>query len=302
MGARLSLVFILLPLFVTTRALAAEPPLRVVTTTNMIADLVTNVGGNRVVVTSLMGPGVDPHLYKATQGDLEQLTGADVIFYNGLHLEGKMTEVFEKLRERRPIFAVTDDIDRKLLRTPEEFAGNFDPHIWFDVRLWISAVTTVERLLGEQRPRDRENFQANAARYREQLQKLDQWVGAELRKVSKPQRVLITAHDAFGYFGRAYDIEVMGLQGVSTASEYGLHDLQRLSDLIVARKVKAIFVESSVPEKFILSLQRGVQARGHDVKIGGQLFSDAMDAPDKPGGTYIGMVTENVKTIVSALQ
>jgi manganese/zinc/iron transport system substrate-binding protein len=279
-----------------------QAKLNVVTTTGMIGDLVHNIGGDSVTTTSLMGTGVDPHLYKATQGDLGKLMKADVVFYNGLHLEGKMADILKKLSSRKPVYAVTDNIPDELLRKPPEFEGQFDPHIWFDVALWKRGAEFVRDQLIAQLPQKKEEITNNAKVYLDKLTALDTWTKSEIQLIPQQQRVLITAHDAFGYFGDRYEVDVLGLQGISTASEYGLNDIERLSQVIIKRKVKAVFVESSVPQKFILSLQQGVQARGHQVKIGETLFSDAMGAANTPEGNYIGMVTANVNTIVGALK
>lgn len=273
----------------------------VTATTGMIGDIARQVGGERVSVSTLMGPGVDPHLYKPTQGDLAKLSGADVIFYNGLHLEGKMGDILEKIAGRTTTVAVSDNIPRSSLRQPAEFKGQYDPHVWFDVQLWMLATEGVREALINVAPEHRTDFEANAARYLAELEVLDSYARERLQSIPAEQRLLVTAHDAFGYFGRAYDIEVMGLQGISTGSEYGLQDLGRLIEIIVERKVKAVFVESSVSPKSIEALRQGVDAKGHSVRIGGTLFSDAMGPEGSPEGTYIGMVRHNVDTIVEAL-
>jgi manganese/zinc/iron transport system substrate-binding protein len=276
--------------------------LRVTTTTGMIADLAANIGGDLVTVTALMGPGVDPHLYQATQGDLVKLRNADLILYNGLHLEGRMADVLEKLGERVPSVAVTRAVPPDRLLTPPEFEGQHDPHVWFDVSLWRFVAEGVRDSLIELRPQWREMFEHNAAVYIDQLDALHAYVHAQVASIPETQRVLVTAHDAFGYFGRAYDTEVIGLQGISTASEYGLRDLTSLVNLIVQRRIKAVFVETSIPRDSIDALVRGARARGHSVSIGGELFSDAMGAAGTPEGTYLGMVRHNVDTIVEALR
>ncbi len=277
--------------------------IRVTATVGMVADLVKNVGGDRVEVTALMGPGVDPHLYKASEGDIARLSEADVIFYNGLVLEGKMGEIMEKLRARgKPTVAVAERIDRALLRTPAEFKGHPDPHVWFDVSLWAQTIDAAVDGLAALDPASRAAFEANGTRYRASLDSLHAECAETLATIPKEGRVLVTAHDAFGYFGRAYDVDVVGLQGISTSSEYGLRDVHRLVDLVVGRRVKAVFVESSVPTRSIEAVVEGCRARGHDVKIGGQLFSDAMGEAGTPEGTYVGMVRANVHTITEALR
>lgn len=269
----------------------------------MITDIVRNVGGERVLARGLMGPGVDPHLYKPSAGDAIRLGNADIIFYGGLHLEGRMAELFEKIeRTGKPAVAVSRDIEPARLRQPPEFEGKFDPHIWFDVSLWQSATRTVAAALTSLDPNSAALYAANARAYLARLETLDQYARAQIATIPAAQRVMITAHDAFGYFGQAYGMEVRGLQGISTASEISAADVQSLSEFITARKIKALFVESSVPESTVRAVQEAVRSRGHEVVIGGELFSDAMGAEGTPEGTYIGMVTSNVDTIVRALR
>ncbi|HUE75486.1 MAG TPA: zinc ABC transporter substrate-binding protein [Chloroflexota bacterium] len=276
--------------------------IRAVTTIGQIGDLVHNVGGDRVEVIALMGPGVDPHLYKASEGDVTRLNSADIIFYNGLNLEGKMSDLFVRLARTRPAVAVTEDIPVEQLLEPPEFAGHYDPHIWFDVTMWKQATGTVERALSELDPANAATYQANADRYRQELDALHEWAASEITTIPRERRVLVTAHDAFGYFGQQYDVEVVGLQGISTESEAGVGDVQALADLIASRGVKAMFVESSVPHRNIEAVQAAVRAKGNDVIIGGEIFSDAMGEPGTPTGTYIGMFQHNVETIVTALR
>ena len=275
--------------------------IRAVATTGMVADLVKNVGGDRVELQTLMGPGVDPHLYRATEGDVIRIGGADVVFYSGLHLEAKMADVFERLRSRVRTVAVTDAIDRDLLLTPAQFQGNYDPHVWFDVRLWMQAATKVEDALIAMDPQHERTYRGNARAYLERLGRLDRYVRAQARRVPRRARVLITAHDAFNYFGRAYGFEVRGLQGISTAAEAGTADVSTLAEFVVDRRIPAMFVESSVPPRFIEAVQEAVRARGFDVAIGGQLYSDAMGDPGTPEGTYVGMVRHNIDSIVAGL-
>jgi manganese/zinc/iron transport system substrate-binding protein len=279
----------------------SQRQIRVVTTTGMITDIAQIVGGERVQVNGLMGPGVDPHLYKASEGDVILLAEADLIFYNGLHLEAKMAEVFEKMQGRVKTAAVTEGIDPDLLLTPAEFEGAHDPHVWFDVTLWMKAVESVRDTLAERDPKNAKLYQTNAENYLKELAELHDYVKAQAEKVPAEKRVLITAHDAFNYFGRAYGFEVRGLQGISTATEAGTGDVQGLARFIAERKIPAIFVESSVPERNIEAVRAAVEARGFKAKVGGELFSDAMGDPDTPEGTYVGMVRHNIDTIVSAL-
>ncbi|HSL91102.1 MAG TPA: zinc ABC transporter substrate-binding protein [Candidatus Limnocylindrales bacterium] len=275
--------------------------IRVVATTGMIADLLGKIGGGRVQVTGLMGPGVDPHLYKASEGDVIRMASADVIFYNGLHLEGKMAEVFERMGRRIRTVAVTDGIPRERLLSPPEFVGAYDPHVWFDVSLWKEAAAHAAKALMEMDPEHAEVYRVNAGAYLEKLAELDGHVRKQAARVPPRQRVLITAHDAFNYFGRAYGFEVRGLQGISTVAEAGTADIQSLVRLILANRIPAVFVETSVPVRYIEALQEAVEAGGFRLRIGGSLYSDALGDPGTPEGTYIGMVRHNVDTIVAAL-
>lgn len=277
-----------------------EGRLRVVATTGMIADLVGSIGGDQVAVTALMGPGVDPHLYKASEGDIARLAQAQVIFYNGLHLEGRMGDILVKMAGSKPTVAVAERIPADLILHTAD--GTEDPHIWFDVTLWMEAADVVRDTLATQDAAHAEEYGANAVAYRRELEALHAYAKEQLATVPAGQRVLVTAHDAFAYFGRAYDVEVMGLQGISTATEYGLADVQHLVDLLTERGIKAVFVESSVPRRSVEALVEGAAARGHTVSIGGELYSDAMGAADSPEGSYLGMVRHNVDTIAKALR
>lgn len=281
---------------------ANNKKIRIVTTTGMIQDAVEHVTGDKAEVLALMGPGVDPHLYKATQGDLEKLTSADIVFYNGLHLEGKMGEVFEKLGRLKPVIAVSKDIPESRLRTIPGFVGTHDPHIWFDVNLWKEAVKAVTAFMIEHDSASADVYTRNANAYLQQMDSLHTSIKAQLQEIPAEQRVLITAHDAFGYFGDAYGIEVRGLQGISTVSEFGLKDVTDLVNFIISRKIKAIFVETSVSQKSINAVVEGCNQKGWQVKIGGSLYSDAMGAAGTPSGNYLGMVSANVNTIVTALK
>lgn len=276
--------------------------LQVVCTTGMIGDLARNIAGDQADVIALMGPGVDPHYYKATQGDLRHLSQADVIFYNGLFLEGKMQDIFEKMSVSKTVVAISQNIAESELIKPEGAQGEHDPHIWFDVALWANTVDLVRDVLAQAAPEHKTLFHKNADAYREELLALHAWAKQEIDSIPKSQRVLITAHDAFGYFGRAYDIEVRGLQGISTVAEYGVNDVSQLVQFILERKVKAIFVESSVPERSINAVREGCLAKDWDVVVGGTLYSDAMGATGSGADTYTGMVQSNVNTIVKGLR
>ncbi len=280
----------------------SERQVRVVSTIGMINDIVVNVGGERVRAVSLMGPGIDPHLYKASEGDVARLQQADIIFYNGLHLESQMGEVLERMAGGRiRTVPVTEKIDPTTLLTPPEFQGNHDPHVWFDVTLWMQAAERVRDTLSEADPASAALYQANAERYLAELTELHAYVLAQAERVPEAKRVVITAHDAFNYFGRAYGFEVIGLQGISTEAQASTSDVQGLADLITERQIPAVFVESSVPQRTIEAVQAAVRDRGFDVQIGGSLYSDAMGNPGTPEGTYIGMVRHNTDTIVTAL-
>ncbi|MFL7838539.1 MAG: metal ABC transporter solute-binding protein, Zn/Mn family [Candidatus Promineifilaceae bacterium] len=283
-------------------AQSGDSLLNVVTTTGMIADIAKNVGGEHVQVTSLMGPGVDPHLYKASAGDVNRLFEADIIFYNGLHLEASMGKVLERFNESgATTVAVAEAIDPEKLQAPPEFEGFYDPHVWFNVAFWMDAATAVETALIEIDPDHADDYTANAQAYLAELAELDTYVSEQAARVPDDQRVLITAHDAFNYFGKAYGFEVRGLQGISTASEAGTADVQDLARFIAERRIPAIFVESSVPPRTVEAVQAAVRAQGFNVRIGGELFSDAMGSPGTDEGTYNGMVRHNIDTIVGAL-
>ncbi|MDP6597324.1 MAG: zinc ABC transporter substrate-binding protein [Candidatus Poribacteria bacterium] len=278
-------------------------PLWVVATTGMIADLAKNIGGDQVEVKALMGVGVDPHLYKASAGDINRLSSADLILYNGLHLEAGMAGVLERLSDQHPqrVICVTDQVERSKLMAPPEFAGAYDPHVWFDVTLWMSVAASIRDALIQGRPSKEKIFQQKAEQYLRRLTELDVYVKEKAGLIPENRRVLVTAHDAFGYFGRAYGFEVKGLQGISTVSEAGTADVRQLAQFIAERRIPAIFVESSVPTQSIEAVQAAVKARGFEVKIGGELFSDAMGNPETDEGTYVGMVRHNIDTILHGL-
>ncbi|MFT2007877.1 metal ABC transporter solute-binding protein, Zn/Mn family [Pontibacter sp. 13R65] len=286
----------------TRGQIPAGERLRVVTTTGILKDAVQHIVGDHADVEAIMGSGVDPHLYKATQGDLESVTEAHVIIYNGLHLEGKMGEVLERLSRFKSVVAAADGLQPADMRSSSDFPGSYDPHIWFDVALWQKVVQYLSEQLQQKDPAHAAQYQQNTAAYLQQLANLHQFARATISSIPEQQRILITAHDAFGYFGDAYGIQVRGLQGISTVSEFGLQDVSSLVNFIAANKIKAVFVESSVSPKAIEAVMAGVRQKGHEVKIGGTLFSDALGADDTPEGTYEGMVRYNVTTITSALK
>lgn len=275
--------------------------LNVVTTTGMVGDVVTNVGGDHVAVTSLMGAGTDPHLYVASASDVDRLQEADAIFYNGLFLEAQMEDILEQIAENKPSVPIAGRLDEGRLLQSVNYADEFDPHIWFDVSLWAETTDVVRDTLKEMDPENAADYDANAAAYRAELEELHHYVLEQAARVPEQQRVLITAHDAFNYFGRAYGFEVRGLQGISTQSEASTADVQELARFIAENEIPAIFVESSVPVRNIEAVQAAVANQGFDVEIGGQLFSDAMGDAGTPEGTYMGMVRHNIDTIVGAL-
>jgi manganese/zinc/iron transport system substrate-binding protein len=281
---------------------AGKSPVRAVATVGMVADIVRNVGGDWVAVTQLMGAGVDPHLYKATRDDVRTIMQADIVFYSGLMLEGKMIDALVKIGRTKPVYAVTELIDEANLLEPEGFAGHYDPHVWMAPGIWSNCIDAVVAALSEYAPQHAADFQANGEVYRQQLEALEAYATRAAATIPDDQRILITSHDAFNYLGRAYGLNVQGVQGISTESEAGLQRINELVDLIVDGKVKAVFVETSVPRKSIEAIVRGAAARDHKVAIGGELFSDAMGAAGTPEGTYVGMVRTNVRTIVGALR
>ncbi|HSJ25686.1 MAG TPA: zinc ABC transporter substrate-binding protein [Longimicrobiales bacterium] len=280
---------------------AAAGRLRVVATIGMIADVAAQVGGDRVFVQGLMGPGVDPHLYKARAGDVRRLSRADLVLYNGLHLEAAMGEVLEEMGRRRHTVAVAESVPAPALIATPDFGGSHDPHVWFDVALWSQVARRIEEALAEADPAHAAEYAQRGSAYRTELGRLDAWVRERVAAVPPERRVLITAHDAFGYFGRAYGFEVMGLQGISTSSEAGTGDVQRLVDVIVTRRIPAIFLETSIPPRNIRAVVAAARSRGFALRQGGELYSDALGDTGTPEGTYLGMVRHNVETIVNAL-
>ena len=276
----------------------------VVCTIGMITDIVRNVAGDHAQVEGIIGEGVDPHLYKPTRGDVVALSKADVLFYNGLLLEGRMTDVLVRVASTgKAVKAVTEAVleDADYLLEKDDQSGHVDPHVWMDVQGWIQAVAVVAKTLSAFDPKHEESYLANAGQYIEKLEMLDAYAKKSIASIPESQRILITAHDAFNYLGRATGLTVRGIQGISTESEAGVRDLEELIDFIVERKIPAVFVETSVADKNVRALVEGATARGHAVKIGGALFSDAMGRPGTYEGTYIGMIDHNVTTITRAL-
>ena len=278
-------------------------PIRIVATTNIVADLARSVGQSETTVESLMGAGVDPHLYKASARDVTRMGNADLVVYNGLHLEGKMGDVFAAMNQQGiPTIAVAEvSIPDSLLISSEQFQGNYDPHVWFDATLWAMAADKLAEGLSQLDSTRADYFFTNASNYRVELMELDRHVRERVSQIPPQKRVLITSHDAFGYFGLAYDFEVYGLQGLSTVLEVGAKDVQDLADLVVQRRIPAMFVETSVSTKGIEAVQEAVQARGFEVRIGGTLYGDALGGESTKAMNYHGMVRHNIETIIEAL-
>jgi len=275
--------------------------LNVITTTSMITDLVKNIGGNHINLQGLMGSGVDPHLYKASAGDVTKLTNADIIFYNGLHLEGKLVDIFEKMKNKKTV-AISNILDKNTLIGSDYFASNYDPHIWFNIEYWKQVTQFVVKTLSESIPEQKTVFETNGINYIKQLDTLKSKIETTINQLPEESRILVTAHDAFNYFGKSFKFEVIGLQGLSTVAEAGVQDVQKLAAFIIEKNVKAVFIESSVPKRTIEALQAAVKSKGHEVSIGGTLYSDALGSAGTIEGTYIGMFEYNVNTIVNALK
>ncbi|NRB75286.1 MAG: zinc ABC transporter substrate-binding protein [Verrucomicrobiales bacterium] len=279
-----------------------DGPYQISATVGMIADIVSVVAGDNAEVSGIIGEGVDPHLYKPTSTDVKTMQSADVVFYNGLMLEGKMGDILVRLaRSGKPVYAVTEEIlnDSDYILTDEE--DHQDPHVWMDVQGWIKAVKVVASALSEYDDANASDYQGNAAAYIAELEALDAYAKEKIASIPESQRVLVTAHDAFGYMARAYDLEVLGIQGLSTESEAGVKDIEDLVSYLVENNIPAVFVESSVSDKNIKALIEGAAAKEHAVVIGGELFSDAMGEAGTYQGTYLGMIDHNVTTITRAL-
>jgi manganese/zinc/iron transport system substrate-binding protein len=277
-------------------------PIRVTTTTNFITDLAREIGGDRVEVTGLLGPGVDPHLYKASARDVQALRDADAILYGGLDLEGRMADLLEELSDRKPTVAVTRDMPESQLRRPSEFEGKFDPHVWFSVPLWRHAATTTAEAFAELDPGSADAYRARARAYLAELDALDAYVRERIASIPERSRVLITSHDAFGYFGREYDIDVVAIQGTSTQTEATTADVERVAGVIADRGVKAVFVESAVSPQTIDAVLAAAAQGGQEARVGGELFADAAGDEGTPEGSYIGMVRYNAGLIAAGLR
>ncbi|WP_282092154.1 metal ABC transporter solute-binding protein, Zn/Mn family [Epibacterium ulvae] len=289
-----------LGVFLAVPLSAEVAPLKVVATTGMIADAVRQVGGDAVEVKALMGPGVDPHAYRQTRTDIVALTRADLVLWHGLYLEAQMENFMQDLSEKRTVVALADQLPTSILRGHDDYDDKFDPHVWMAPALWKLMIDEVETALSTVLPEKAEIFAANAQAHQSELDALVAYGQNTLSKVPDNRRVLLSAHDAFGYFGREYGFEVMGVQGISTQSEAGLNRISALVDMLVDRQIAAVFVESSVSDRSVRALIEGAAAQGHEVQIGGELFSDAMGADGTYEGTYVGMLDHNITTISSA--
>ena len=288
-------------LFSLTATAHAQERLQIIATTGMIADAARQVGGDLVEVRALMGPGVDPHGYRQTRSDIVAMTRADLTLWHGLFLEAQMEDFFADLGRSRKVVAVADGLPRDLLMAHDDYADRFDPHVWMDPQIWALVVTNIAEALIEASPQNAAIFQQNRDQHLANLQSLNAYSETVLMSVPDQARVLLTAHDAFKYFGRAYGFEVLGIQGISTESEAGLAQISYLVDTLVERQIGAVFVESSVSDRNIRALIEGAAAQGHDVVIGGELYSDAMGPDGSYEGTYLGMIDHNVTTIATAL-
>ena len=279
-------------------------PIKVVATTGPVAEMARRVGGDHVTVEGLMGPGVDPHLYSPVASDVRKLTDADAIFYNGLHLEGRMADLFVKMARSKATFAVTEGLQSrhdKRLREPPEFAGLYDPHVWHDPLLWADCTGDVAQMLSEFDPAHAADYQKNAAAYQAELKAVDKFCQDEIAKIPADRRVLVTAHDAFGYFGKRFGVQVFGLKGISTEEEKDLGRQEEIQRMLIERNIPAVFVESAVAPRMVASLVEPCRAAGLDLQIGGELYADALGAPDSDAADYGGMIRHNAKTIADAL-
>ena len=290
-----------LAVLATAPMVQAHSKLNVVATTGMIADAVRRVGGEFVEVRALMGPGVDPHGYRQTRSDIVAMTRSDLVLWHGLYLEAQMERFFEDLGEKRPVVAVAESLDKDSLLSHADYEGRFDPHVWMDPTIWADVVAAVAEALSAAQPANADAFVRNATVYQAELSDLAQYAKEVIAKVPQDARVLVTAHDAFSYFGEGYGFEVIGIQGISTASEAGLNRISQIVDTLVARDIRAVFVETSVSDRNMRALIEGAEAQDHKVEIGGSLYSDAMGEAGTYTGTYIGMIDHNVTTIARAL-
>ncbi|WP_218044952.1 metal ABC transporter solute-binding protein, Zn/Mn family [Kiloniella majae] len=287
-------------LIASSQLARADKPV-IVTTIAQIADVASHIVGDKMEVDSLMGEGVDPHTYRMNRYDVAALTKADIVLYNGLYLEAQMEDALERMATKKPVVPLAETINKSLLLTSQDYEDKNDPHVWMDVRKWMAVTSQALDVIKKFDPANADFYDKNAAEYLIKLEQLNGYVETVLASVPQNERVVISAHDAFNYFGKAYDFEVVGIQGLSTASEAGLKKIENLVDLIVTRKIRAVFVESSVADRNVKALIEGAKARGHNITIGGTLFSDAMGPAGTYEGTYIGMLDHNATVISRAL-
>ncbi|MDP4621177.1 MAG: zinc ABC transporter substrate-binding protein [Thermoleophilia bacterium] len=285
----------------SARAPIGERPVEVVATTNFLADMAREIGGPRTRVSSLMGPGVDPHSYKASASDVKTLRDADLLLNVGLQLEGRMGDWFEEMSRRTMVVSVTSDIPRGDLLASPDYEDQYDPHVWFDVPMWSSAVGTIERALTRADPAGAREYAARADEYRRRLRALDREARSALAAIPPRQRILVTSHDAFAYLGRRYGLRVEGIQGISTVAEATTGDIERVADAVAANDLPSVFIESSVSPQTMRAVAEAAGRKGHDVKIGPELFADSAGGASSPEGTYIGMVRANIRRIAAGL-
>lgn len=289
---------LIVTLFFFTINFSYAAPTEILTTTNILADTLSNISTSTVKISSLMSPGVDPHQYRPSPTDMRKMLGSELVITNGLHLEGKLLEAIEGVGKRVPVLTFADSIEKSRLRFMGNSENTVDPHIWFDVSLWNDALKGFLEKLKVKYP----DMTIHQEAYLDELQMLDSWISAQIQSIPKEKRVLVTAHDAFEYFGARYGIEVLSIQGINTATEVSLRDLEKLVSVIVTRKIPAVFFESSVPKRSVEALIQGAAAQGHTVRLGGELYSDSLGAPGSGADTYVTMVKKNVETIVGALK
>lgn len=280
----------------------SDTKLKIVCTTSIIADVVSNVAGEEIELQALMGYGVDPHLYKATQGDLRTLQEADLVFYNGVHLEGRMGDILEKLGRKKTVVPISNGFSAQKLINNSDFKDGHDPHTWFDVEMWQGVTFYIAKVLGEEDAAKGTLYKKNAKMYVEQLSSIDQAIKEQLEVVPDANRIIVTSHDALNYYTRRYGFKMRSLQGSSTAAEFGLKDISNLVDFIVENELKTIFAENIVSPQALEAVIKGCADRGHTVTIGGKLYSDALGPKGSPGDTYIGMLKANTQTIVEGLK
>lgn len=288
----------------SSQTYSGDYPIDILCTTGQVAEILQRVGGKHVNITALMEYDVDPHLFNPRHEHVELLAQADAIFYSGLHLEGRMADIFVQRARTQPTYAVTEGIVSRgdeRLREPPEFEGMHDPHVWHDVSLWSECVHDVEEILCELDPEHEDDYETNAHEYMDELEELHEFCRAEIAKIPEEARVMVTAHDAFGYFGKAYGLEVFGLKGISSEDEIDLAHQEKIQEMIIRRKIPAVFVESTIAPRAIEALIEPCRAAGWDLKNGGELYADALGKAGSEAATYTGMIKHNVKTIVEAL-